>query len=277
MILTLGIAYLFCFIFLKKVSPMAFEFVLKKNYDLIYALDRYYVFLSLKKVFFLQTLYLAFLMFVSFLFGSLGLFFILLFGSLFFSKLTFGFFIKKRAKKIEDQLIPFLLSVSTAMEGGYSIEMALEAAIRTSPHPISQEFGYVLKEYRLGQDLQVALKNLSLRVPTQEIQIFSQATLLSIKLGLHLREAILNMVTVLKNRQSIFAKQKSLTSQNKLQSIMASVLPFLVLLATHLFAPSHLDPLFKTTLGRTLLWISGGLLCVGLLIIHRLSNQKVVL
>src|SRR5690606_35099 len=64
---------------------------------------------------------------------------------------------KKRLAKFEEQLPDAFMLLSGSLQSGASLNMALENVVQQSPAPLSQEFGLLIKNIRLGVTLEDAL------------------------------------------------------------------------------------------------------------------------
>ncbi len=238
-------------------------------------LDQNYMLVELKTLKMILRLLLAFALLMAIVFRSWMIFFI--FGPLFHLMLYqwIRWMHKRRIKKIEKQLLPFLYSMQSSIQAGHSLYYSLESAIQFHPKPISQEFLHVLKEYEMGSSFESALINLRNRVLTSEMDIFIQSMVLSQKLGAPLTQFLAGIITVLRHRFEIREKLSSLTAQNKTQSYVACFLPLVFLGVCHFFLPGHLDPLLQTQLGRYVLYGCMASLAIGLIWVIQLSNMEV--
>src|SRR5690606_39373426 len=72
---------------------------------------------------------------------------------------------KKRLQKFEEQLPDAFMLLSGSLQSGASLSMALENVVHQSPAPLSQEFGLLIKNIRLGVSLEDALLKLEKRIP----------------------------------------------------------------------------------------------------------------
>jgi len=109
-------------------------------------------------------LYVAVLVFLPLLFAFLSgywmvgfLTFLALLGAPY---LTLQYMIKRRIKKFEQQLPDALIMISGSLKAGASLAIALDNLIRESPNPLRQEFSLLVRERKLGVDMDQALDNM---------------------------------------------------------------------------------------------------------------------
>ena len=70
---------------------------------------------------------------------------------------------KQRLRKFNEQLEDALLSMSSSLKAGFSINQALEVIAQENRHPISFEFSLLMQELRLGVSLEDALEKMNRR------------------------------------------------------------------------------------------------------------------
>lgn len=71
---------------------------------------------------------------------------------------------KKRAKRVElfeQQLIDAISIMSSCLKAGLTFQQALVSISTEMPNPISEEFGRIVKELKLGSSIETALTRLS--------------------------------------------------------------------------------------------------------------------
>src|SRR5207248_8267831 len=71
----------------------------------------------------------------------------------------------RRLRAFDEQLPEFLTEVSSALRAGHSLVQALRAVVDDARPPIGKEFSRVLAEARLGRPLELALADMTRRLP----------------------------------------------------------------------------------------------------------------
>ncbi|HEV2122537.1 MAG TPA: type II secretion system F family protein, partial [Chloroflexota bacterium] len=76
----------------------------------------------------------------------------------------------KRRKKFDDQLVDALQLLASTLKSGYSFLQGMEAVVRESPPPISEEFDLLIKEIGIGAKADEALLRLVERVRSHDLE-----------------------------------------------------------------------------------------------------------
>lgn len=132
---------------------------------------------------------------------------------------------RKRLETIELGLPDALAQLAGAMRAGSTFSIAMENMVRETRGPISQEFGMVLKEQRLGVSLDDALENLARRVNSENIELIVAASLVAKDVGGNLAETFQRLSSMLREKIAMEGKIRALTAQGKLQGWVVGMLP----------------------------------------------------
>src|SRR3546814_19459157 len=73
----------------------------------------------------------------------------------------------RRQHRFDTQLPGLLQSLAGALRAGSGMQRALQHVVTQSEPPLSQEFGLMLREQRMGVSFSQGLANLHQRMPTQ--------------------------------------------------------------------------------------------------------------
>ena len=118
--------------------------------------------------------------------------------ALFVPRLILKQMTKARLQKFEEQLPDAFMLLSSSLQSGASLNMALENVVQQSPAPLSQEFGLLIKNIRLGVTLEDALLKLEKRIPLPSFIMASSAIRISREVGGNLVETINGMAAMLR-------------------------------------------------------------------------------
>jgi tight adherence protein B len=179
-------------------------------------------------------------------------------ASLVMPKKIVEFLRKKREKKFITQLPDALLMLSGAMKAGASFGIALESMVKEQKPPISQEFDLLVRQQRLGIDFDTALRNMEERMPIQDFIMVISAMRISRDVGGNLTEVLDSLATTLRRKFEMEAKIDGLTAQGKLQGIVMSSLPLLLMWVLTKMEPEAMAPMFNTWYG----WVTLGVIMV---------------
>lgn len=198
---------------------------------------------------------------------SLALFFVLLFSPYIILKVM----IKRRIKNFERQLPDGLVMLSGSLRAGASISIAMDSLIKESPAPLSQEFSLLVRERKLGVDLDTALANMERRVPLEDLSMALSSIRISREVGGDLAATLESLAETLRRKLTMEGKIESLTAQGKLQGVVMSCLPVFLMLVLLKLEPATMSMMFTTKLGWVVLFIILCMQVLGFLAIRKIT------
>jgi tight adherence protein B len=181
----------------------------------------------------------------------------------------------KRLKRFEEQLPDALLMVSGAMRAGASLNVALESMIKEQKPPLSQEFELMLREQRLGMDFDTALVNMEKRNPIQDFSLVVSGLRISREVGGNLAEILESLAHTLREKATMEGKIRSLTAQGKMQGLIMSCLPLLMMAALNWIEPKAMGTMFTTLFGWATLTVILIMITIGYLFIRKITTIDV--
>ena len=179
---------------------------------------------------------------------------------------------KKRLAKFEEQLPDAFVMLSSSLQSGASLNMALETVTAQSPTPLSQEFGLLVKRMRLGVTLEDGLLELEQRLPMQSFVMASSAIRISREVGGNLVETINTMAKTLRRKKMMEGKIDSLTAQGKAQGTFMALLPVILAVLLSFIEPEAMRKLYTTTEGLVILAIMLSMQVLGYVFIRKVTS-----
>jgi tight adherence protein B len=173
--------------------------------------------------------------------------------SLFVPRMLFKMLRRKRMRKFEEQLPDAFMLLSSSLQSGASLNMALENLVQQSPPPLSQEFGLLMKKVRLGVSLEDALVKMEQRMPLPSFVMASSAVRISREVGGNLVETITGMATTLRRKKIMEGKIDSLTAQGRAQGLFMAMLPIFLAGILSVIEPEAMSQLYTTRMGLMVL------------------------
>ena len=155
----------------------------------------------------------------------------------------------RRFKKFEQQLPEALLAIASSLQAGASLPMAFESLIKEQPQPLNQEFELLMKQTRIGVDMETGLSNMEKRLPIPDFIIVVSAIKISREVGGNLIEVMETLAETLRRKASMEGKIESLTSQGRLQGKVMTGLPILLGVVLMQIEPEAMSKLFTTPIG----------------------------
>jgi tight adherence protein B len=181
----------------------------------------------------------------------------------------------RRLKRFEEQLPDALLMISGAMRAGASLNVAMESMVKEQKPPLSQEFELMLREQRLGVDFDTSLVNMEKRNPLQDFSLVVSGLRISREVGGNLAEILESLATTLREKAQMEGKIRSLTAQGKMQGLIMSCLPLLIMAALNWIEPKAMGAMFTTFFGWCTLAVIIVMITIGYLIIRKITSIDV--
>ncbi len=182
---------------------------------------------------------------------------------------------KQRQKKFEQQLPDALLMISGSLRAGAGLNLAIESMVSETQPPISQEFELLLREQRVGVDLDSALQNMEKRMPIQDFIMVVAGMRISREVGGNLANTLEGIADTLRKKLTMEGKIQALTAQGRMQGIVMTCLPLFLMVILNKMEPEAMAPLFNTWYGWVTLSIVVVMEFVGYFFIKKIVNIDV--
>lgn len=180
-----------------------------------------------------------------------------------------------RLRRFDQQLPDLLLALAGAMRAGSGMQVALRHIVMQSPAPLSQEFGLMLREQRMGLAFEDAVANLYRRMPTEGTGLVMSSLTIAAQSGGGLAETLERMAATLQARLQLLGRIHALTSQGRMQAWVMGALPFLLALVLYYLDPISMQALWQTPSGWMVIFLVLALEITGVFFIRRIVNIQV--
>ena len=174
---------------------------------------------------------------------------------------------RRRVKKFVLQMVDGLSLMSNAMRSGLNVPQALELVVAELPAPIAQEFGLVLSQNKLGVSLEDAISNLSVRLPHDDVEMFTTSLNILKETGGNLAETFDTIAYTIRERIKVESKISAMVSQGVMQGIIVVLMPFALGAILYTIDPERIRPMFTT--------IPGWILLVAMMILQALGGWTI--
>jgi len=168
-------------------------------------------------------------------------------------KLTVPFVKAKRNKLFHTQLVDGLLLLSSCLRAGLSMLQSFTVIAEEMPAPINQEFGLILKETRMGINLDEAMTHFKQRMPSDDTGLFVTAVLVARESGGDVTAIFTRLVETLRERKKIREKIKTLTFMARMQAVVMALLPIAFSYSVSKIDPNHFTFFLNDPVGKLLL------------------------
>lgn len=182
---------------------------------------------------------------------------------------------EKRCNVFVDQMVDALTIMANGIKSGSNPQQAMQRVVEIMGNPVSAEFGQVITQTQFGQSFEEALSDLSVRIPRPDVQMFVVAINILKETGGNLSETFTTIVLTIRERQKLEKKISAMTAQGIMQGIIVTSIPFLLMGVFFVMDPSHIMPMFNTTLGLILLVGMLALQLIGGIMIKKIVTIKV--
>ena len=180
----------------------------------------------------------------------------------------------RRLKVFEDQLPLALDIVVRSLRAGHPVVSALQLVTNEMGDPIGSEFGLIVDETTYGFELREALANLARRTGSQDAHFFAVSVAIQAETGGNLAEILENLSRVIRARITLGKRVRALASEGRMSAIVLSILPVFLIGSIALSQPGFYIEKFGDPIFWPVTIAIAALYCLGLFIMHRISNFK---
>jgi len=167
----------------------------------------------------------------------------------------------KRLERLESQIVDGLTTLSSAARAGLNLVQSMELLEKNATGPIKQEFGQLLREYRMGMDLNQSMQNTSNRIGSQLYRLTFTAIQMHRLRGGNTAESLDRIAESIRDIRKLEGKLDALTSQARYQALFMSLMPVVFILLLWTIDPQGVGMLFSEPVGRLiLLGVAGAIL-----------------
>ena len=182
---------------------------------------------------------------------------------------------KSRGRKVNAQLMDSLILLSNSLRSGMDIVQGFELVSRDMQPPIADEFGLVVKNYQLGTPFEKALDGLTERVDSRMLSYIVKAIIIQRQVGGNLTVIFSRLVENIREESKLEEKLQAMTAQQKIQSIVVSVMPFVMMLVMFIFNPTQMISFYVSPVGIfvflfCIIWIS-----IGMQVLKKMGEVRV--
>jgi tight adherence protein B len=153
--------------------------------------------------------------------------------------------VSKRTKAFEAQLPDALSLVASSLSAGHTFLRAVQMMCEESAPPLSEEFGRLVAETRLGDNLTAALERMAMRLQIRDLDMVVQAIRIQQTVGGRLADLFHTLSDVIRARGEVKREVQILTAEGRMSAyVLAGLVPFLFLVMRAL-NPGYIEPLYS--------------------------------
>ncbi|AUS07570.1 hypothetical protein C1X05_00995 [Laceyella sacchari] len=177
-------------------------------------------------------------------------------------------------RKIDAQLSEACRLLSSAARAGLSIPQGLELVVKEMSGPIKEELNTVVKELQLGKSVEVSLRELTMRVPSRDLQVFVNALIIQRRAGGDLARVLSEMASTMEERKIIHKTIDATVAQARFSAYMLPVVSILIVFMMSQMIDNFFD-FFTNIFGIIVLIIFIIMQVIGFILIKRIADIKV--
>ncbi len=196
-------------------------------------------------------------------------------GAFFAPRMLFNIVRDRRRVAFDLQLVDGLGLLANSLKAGLNLPQAMELLVHEMKPPITQEFGRVLQEYRLGSDFDEAFLNAARRIGSRDLDVLVNAIMITRRSGGNVAEIFGTIAQGIRERIRIEGKVRALAATANMQALVMSAMPFALVVALYFLEPLHVRLLFSTTIGLLAMSVVIALSVVAFIWIRRVMDLDV--
>ena len=155
----------------------------------------------------------------------------------------------RRAAKVRAELPDALDMVSNSLSAGLTLPQALLRNINHFPPLVAEEFARILYDTRLGFSIGGAFDNFANRLPIPDVQMIVIASKIGVAHGGNLAESYRMLSALLRDNMAFEDELRAMTTEGRMQAIVMSALPMVMIVLLGLVKRDLVSPLFTTGMG----------------------------
>jgi tight adherence protein B len=180
-----------------------------------------------------------------------------------------------RATQVEAQIEPWLNAVANSLRASPSLGEAIAASVSLVPPPMSQEVDVLVKEYELGTPLDLALDNLSDRVPSKTLAGTTLALKVARRSGGNLPEMLESAAIALRELARLEGVVRTKTAEGKAQAFVIGAIPIPLVGLIQYSDPHFFEPLWVSFTGNLVIAAACGLWALAILMARKILQVDV--
>jgi tight adherence protein B len=180
-----------------------------------------------------------------------------------------------RVGKFSVQMVDALTLMANGLKSGLNIPQTLQIVVDEMPDPISQEFGFVLSENRLGKPIEEAFENLGRRISSEDVSMFVTSVNILSETGGNIAETFQNITKTIRERLKLQSKIQAMTAQGMTSAVIVGALPWGLGVILYATDPVQMRPLFFHPVGWVILLMILMLESIGFFVILKIVKIKV--
>lgn len=182
---------------------------------------------------------------------------------------------RNRIDRLVKQIPDALNFFARSLRAGNPFSGAIKSAAEELPEPIAGELLMTFDELNYGLPFEESMHNLAARVDAEEVRLFVTAVLVQKSTGGNLAELLNKIAKLIRDRMTAKNEIKIQAAEMRTSAQILIALPFVVAGLLQVVNPGYLGVMLESSMGRTIILVQIGLMCVGYWIMNRMVSFRV--
>lgn len=183
--------------------------------------------------------------------------------------------VKRRRKKIDDQVNSFTLALANALKTTASIGDALRITVDVTAKPIRQELETALKQVRVGSTLDEALLSMSARASAPALDIVVSTLLIGRQMGGDLPRILEGVAGSLRELKRLEELTEKTTNSSKQSVGLAAAMVIALAVFLPRAIPGFFDPLRDTLKGQIIVLQCVIVFLLAIFLAYKFTRQNI--
>lgn len=181
----------------------------------------------------------------------------------------------RRFNQFREQFPDALDSLSRALKAGYPFVSALESVANESEAPVSNELRKTFVEVNLGEPLEMALSNLSERMPLPEVNLFAAAVQIHARTGGRLSDVIARLTDTMREQVALSGEIRAISAHGRLTGLILTLVPVGIAGMMVVVSPQYIGILLHHPYGKDMIAAAAGCLVLAHFVMKKIVDIKV--
>lgn len=180
---------------------------------------------------------------------------------------------RRRRVRLEDQLTDALLTIANGVRASLNLVQSMQLVEKNHPAPVSQEFGFLLREYEHGMSVEDAMTNAARRLASPNYRLLFSALRTNREKGGDLATTLDRIAESLREIRRLEEKIRTTTAQGRYSALFMGLMPFVFIGILALIDAEGMALVWEH--GKWLAFVVAGLTAAGFAWIWRIVNIDV--
>ena len=188
---------------------------------------------------------------------------------------------QQRKQRLESEFREVILSVSSNLQAGYSVENAFREAIRDivllygKASLMAEELKLLIRRLDNNEQLEDILMNLATRSGVRDISDFADVFQIAKRSGGELRAVIANTVQIISEKQEVRREIQTVMSEKKLELTIMRYIPFFIVFYISITSKGYFEGLYHNLFGWLTMTAGLGIYAAACLLSEKILNIEI--